>query len=85
MKNIKIIPRTKYINVTLFFLYLKEVGNNSYIDISIIIPAVKAKIILNNNGVIMFFKKIQAIIAPKVSEKPDIKVYVKAFNLLFVE
>ena len=58
IKNINIMPRTKYINVTLFFLYLYDVGKNSYIEISIIIPAVIARVILNSCGVIISFKNI---------------------------
>lgn len=78
------IPRAKYKKVTLSFLYLKAVGRNSYMDISIIMPAVRDKIKLRIVDVIIFFKNIKANMAPKVSEKPDIKVYLKACILLFV-
>lgn len=41
---------------------------------SIIIPAVNARIILKRKGEMKFFKNIQAKIAPNNSEKPAINV-----------
>ena len=69
----------------MLFLFSYDFGINSYTDISIIIPAVIAKIILKSKLLMYFFKNTYEIIAPSNSENPAIKVYKKAFSLLLVE
>lgn len=82
--NIKHIPIIKN-NIELFnLLYLNELGSNSYIDIFIIIPAITEKRHPIVTSLINGFKNKLVITAPKSSDKPEIKVYKRAFFLLFV-
>lgn len=78
-------PITKARVILLLFSFSKAFGMNSYTDISIIIPAVIAKIMLRRKLLIYFCRKMYEMIAPSNSEKPAISVYKKAFNLLLVE
>ena len=55
-------------------LYFNEAGINSYIEIEIIIPAIKAINILITKSFIYGAKNKYAIIAPANSDIPDIKV-----------
>lgn len=68
------LPIIKKIVIKKYFLYFNAVGNSSYNDIWIIIPAIieynKPIIISFTNGV----KKRKANIAPNGSDKAEIKV-----------
>lgn len=72
--NIVSVPVIRASIVTLFLLYIIEFGISSYIDIWIIIPAVRARIMPNIKLFMYFDKNKYASIAPNNSEKPAIKV-----------
>lgn len=82
--NIMVAPIIKKIILNLYFLYLNDVGNNSYIEMCIMIPAIipynKPIVKLLTSGV----KKRYANRAPSGSDKAEIRVYLKAFPLLLV-
>ena len=64
--------------------YLKELGNNSSTDKLIIIPAINEYNTSKKIVELIEEKNENAIIAPKNSEMPEIKVYKIALNLLSV-
>ena len=82
--NINKIPINNYIIVCFLFLYLNDVGNSSYNDICIIIPAIKA---IKRPIMVLFIillKNRYASIAPNGSDSADDRVYSSAFPLLFL-
>ena len=66
------IIRNKY--VIFLLLYFNDVGNNSYIDICNIIPAIIEKSVPITKSFIYGFKNKNVIIAPNNSDIPDINV-----------
>ena len=79
------IPIIKEIKTILVFLYRNDSGNNLHNEIFNIIPDIMANNIPKIVLLIYFFKKIKVMKAPNTSDIPEIKVYVKALVLLFVE
>ena len=74
LNNITILP-TPLANKVLFkSRYLIASGNNSYVDMYVIIPVIIPKIIAINVSVIIFLNRIAANIAPNISDIPDINV-----------
>jgi len=65
------IPINKYIIVNFLFLKLKDVGNNSYIDIWIIIPAINDNNIPIMLLLIILLKNRYARSAPRGSDKAE--------------